>query len=102
VPDIAAPLVTRDGHAPGASFEVSTLDGLPDVGAALGKLDGPVRAVAAVLEVQRDRVAADRDADVIDGRDEIVELRAGEGAGFDDFTPAAEVAGFDAVGDQAA
>ena len=89
-------------HPPRAGAQVAALDGLADVGAALGRADGPVQPVGAVLELERGRVAAERDAGVVDGDDEIVELRAVERAGLDDLAPAAEVAGLDAVGDEAA
>src|SRR4051812_46107259 len=67
-----------------------------------GSDNGPVGAVVAVLEVQRGRVPADRDADVVDGRDQVVQPCRLQRAGLDDLAPAAQVTALDAVGDHAA
>jgi len=60
-----------------------------------------VEAVVAVLEFERGRVAADRHAGVVDGGDEVVELRIPERCRLDDVAPAAHVAALDAVRDRA-
>lgn len=56
----------------------------------------PVHAVVAILELEGAGVAGERDAAVVDGRDELVEARAVERAAVDDLSPS-EVAGFDAA-----
>jgi hypothetical protein len=102
VPNVAVPAVLGDDHPPGAGAQVTALDGLADVGAALGEPDGPVQAIRLVLELQGAGIAAERDPGVIDTRDEVVELRVGQAAGVEDLAEAAEVAALDVVGDEAA
>src|SRR4051794_26949470 len=59
-------------------------------------------AVVAVLDLERGRVAPGRNADVVDGGDEVVQSCVAQGTRSDDLLPAAEVAGFHAVRDDAA
>jgi hypothetical protein len=58
-----------------------------------------VQPLVAVLELQRGRVTAERDADVVDGGNKIVEDGRLERAGLDDLPLSAHVAALDAVGD---
>src|SRR6516164_4347410 len=88
---VSAPLVTTDPHPPGAAPQIATLYGFSDIGARHGRTDGPVHSVGAVLQLQRARVAADRDSAVVDGDHEIVQSGRAERGRLDHFTPAAHI-----------
>src|SRR5687768_14945534 len=98
----SAPLVASNAHPPRPRGEIATLDGLDDVRPARGRLNAPMEAVVAVLELERAREAAEWHAPVVDGQHEVIELRALQSTRFDHLTPAAEIAALDAVGDDAA
>src|SRR4051794_175272 len=98
---VAAPLVAAlgDTHPPRAAGEVAALDGLDDIATRRRRLHRPVQPVVALLDLERAGMPADRNADVVDGRDEVVEADAAQGGRLDDLFPAAEVAALDAIGD---
>jgi hypothetical protein len=102
VADVAAPLILGDAHPPARGPQVPALDRLDDVLAAARRVHAPVQPVVTVLQLEGAGVPADRDAGVIDGRDEVVEVRAPERRRLDDLPPAAHVAALGAVGDTAA
>src|SRR3954447_17533379 len=94
---VAVPRIAPDSHPPRAGLQVPPFDGLTYVGAALRRAHGPVHPVGAVLELQGARVAAERDAGMVDGDDQVIELRASEGTRHDDLPEAAQVTALDAV-----
>jgi hypothetical protein len=92
VANVASPLVASYSHAPAASAKIAALDGLTDVLAALGRVNGPVEAIRSVLELEGAGIAANGHARVIHRGDEIVKAGGVQRARFDHFTPAAHVA----------
>src|SRR5690349_21585299 len=102
VANVAAPFVPLHDHSPGAGLEVAALDRLTDVCAALRRGYTPMQTVSAFLEVECRRIPADRNARMVDGGDEVVELCTSKRSGFDDLPPSAHVPRLHAVGDAAA
>jgi len=95
VANVAAPFVPLHDHSPGAGLEVAALDRLTDVCAALRRGYTPMQTVSAFLEVECRRIPADRNARMVDGGDEVVELCTSKRSGFDDLPPSAHVPGLD-------
>ena len=99
VANIADPVVASDAHPPARALKVAAGHRFDQVLSRLRRVDAPVQAVLPVLDLQRAGMSADRNASVIDGRDETVEARVAQRPRLDHFAEAAEVAALDAVRD---
>ena len=91
VTDVSLPRVARDAHPPRAGAKVASLDRLDHVLAARRRVDRPVRAVCALLDREGGREPPERQAAVLDGRDELGEVGAAERARLDHLAESAEV-----------